>query len=148
LLSDLLKIDGRARPAVIIGADAISVCNTFIGMSSVTQEKEGYMFLLNLQPIFPELHCRPIHSLVSETGDVSKCVQRRIDEVVACLRDARIFVLEIASDGDPSYNPRHEKFFNFWSIAEKHEGLDASLARIQSYREPFPIADLLHLAKN
>jgi hypothetical protein len=40
------------------------------------------------------------------------------------------------------------KFFNFWNIAEKHEGFDASLVRIQSYQEPFPIADSLHLAKN
>jgi hypothetical protein len=48
LLSDLLEMDDRAQPAVIIGVNAISVCNTFIGMSSVTQEKERYMFLMNL----------------------------------------------------------------------------------------------------
>jgi hypothetical protein len=140
-------MDERARPAIIFEVDAISVCNTFIGMSSVTQEKEGYVFLLNLQPIFPELHCIPIHVLGFETGNTNKSVQRRIDEVVACLREARIFVFGIASDGDPSDNPRHEKFFNFWSIAEKYEGLDVSLAHIQSYQEPFPIADLLYFAK-
>jgi hypothetical protein len=56
------------------------------------------MFLLNLQPIFPELPCRPIHVLGSEMGNAKESVQRRIDEVVACLRDARIFVLGIASE--------------------------------------------------
>jgi hypothetical protein len=139
LSSDLLKMDERAQPAVIIGVGAISVCNTFVGMSRVIQEKEKYMFLLNLRPIFPESHCRPIRVVGSETGNVNESFQRRIDEIVACSREARIFVLGIASDGDPSYNPRHEKFFNFWRIAEKHNGVTPDcpypdLSRATSHR--------------
>jgi hypothetical protein len=54
----------------------------------------------------------------------------------------------IASDGDKCSNTRHEKFFNFWSAMEQREGIQAALEQIATSGEPFPIPNLLHLAKN
>jgi hypothetical protein len=75
-------MDESSRRAVAIGVDAVSVSNTFVGMTSVTQEKESVLFLLNLQPVFPDLPCRSIHFLGSETGHANDRVQRRIDEII------------------------------------------------------------------
>jgi hypothetical protein len=74
LLGDFLEMDESSRPAVVIGVDAVSVSNTFVGMTSVTREGESFMFLLNLQPICPDLPCRPIHVLGSETA--GRSIQR------------------------------------------------------------------------
>jgi hypothetical protein len=65
----------------------------FVGVRSVTQEKESYMFLLGLPPMFPDLSCGPISLLGSRTGNANVPVQRQIDAVIACLKDARISVL-------------------------------------------------------
>jgi hypothetical protein len=79
-------------------------------VNSVAQERESFMFLLNLQPIFPHLPYRPIHVLSSETGDANTPIQRRIDEIIASLVIAKIPVLGIASDRDECCNARHERF--------------------------------------
>jgi hypothetical protein len=52
----------------------------------------------------------------------------------------------ILSDGHKCYNRRHDKFFNFWNAVERREGIPAALRHIATYREPFLISDLLHLA--
>jgi hypothetical protein len=65
-----------------------------------------------------------------------------------CLMNAKISILGIASDGNIGYSARHEKFFNFRDSTERKDGIQAALAQIKNYREPFPISVLLHLAKN
>jgi hypothetical protein len=57
------------------------------------------MLLLNLQPICPDLPCRPIHVLGSETANSNEPVRRRIDEIIDWLRLTKISVLGIAFDG-------------------------------------------------
>jgi hypothetical protein len=52
-LGDFLELDECCRPAVVIGMDAVSVSNTFVGVNSVAQERESVIFLLNLPPISP-----------------------------------------------------------------------------------------------
>jgi hypothetical protein len=133
---------------VVIEVDAVSVSNTFVGVNSVAQERESFMFLLNLQPISPRLPCRPIHVRSPETGNANRPIQRRIDEIIAWLAMAKIPVRGIASDGDKCYNARHERFFNFWNVVERREGIRAALGHIATYGQSFPISHLLHLAKN
>jgi hypothetical protein len=60
----------------------------------------------------------------------------------------RISILAIPFDGDKCDNARHEKLFSFWSAMEQREGIQAALEHCATYGEPFPISDLLHLAKN
>jgi hypothetical protein len=103
---------------VVIGVDAISVSNPFVGVNSVTQERESFLFVLNLQPISPHVSCPPIHVLSSNTGNANDQTQRRIDEIIAWRAVAKIPVLGIASDGDKCDNAHHEGFFNFWNVVE------------------------------
>jgi hypothetical protein len=133
---------------VVIGVDGVSVSNTFVGVNSVAQERESFMFLLNLQPISPHLPCRPIHVLSSETGNANELIQPRIDEIIAWRAVPKIPVLGIASDGDERSNAGHEKFVNFLNGVERREGIPAALRHVATYGKPFPISDLLHLAKN
>jgi hypothetical protein len=75
-------------------------------------------------------------------------VQWRMDEAIVRLKNVEISVLRIASDGDRGSSTRHEKFFKFWDGTERKDGVQAALAQIKNYIEPFPISDLLHLPKN
>jgi hypothetical protein len=68
LLTDLLEMDECGRRAVVVALDAISVSNTYIGISGMTRETESCMFLLNLRPIHSGIPRRSIHVLGSETG--------------------------------------------------------------------------------
>jgi hypothetical protein len=61
---------------------------------------------------------------------------------------AKIPVLGIASDGDKCDNARQEKLFNSGNAVEGREGIRAALGHITTDGEPFPISDLLHLAKH
>jgi hypothetical protein len=72
VLGDFLELGKPCRPAVVIGVDAVSVWNTFIGVNIVAQQRESFIFLLNLQPISAHLPGRPIHVLNSETGNANE----------------------------------------------------------------------------
>jgi hypothetical protein len=148
LLGDFLELGESCRPAVVVGVDAVSASNMFVGVNSVAEERESFMVLPSLQPMSPHLSCRPIHVLSSETGNANEPIQGRIDEIIAWLTTAILSVLGIASDGDKCDNARQEKVFNFWNPVERREGIPAALGHIATYGQPFPISDLLHLANN
>jgi hypothetical protein len=106
------------------------------------------MFLVNLQPLHPDAERQPLFCPSSKTGNGSD-VQGAFDQIVTDAK-THIPVPVISSDGDPSYNFRHDDFFIWWVEIYRRNGrnLDEVLNAMHDAQLTAPISDPLHLAKN
>jgi hypothetical protein len=127
--------------------DAISCANCFLRVRNFERSENGYLFVIFLQPLHPNLKCSPLLVLQSKSGIGDVRIQAEIERVLQIARAAisRVFV---ASDGDPSYNNRHAEFMKFWTKQYEKSGLDSVFTELIQYSGVFPLSDLLHLGKN
>jgi hypothetical protein len=146
LLSQIARCPDIANGAVV-AVDAISCTNTFVGMKHIEKSKAAYLFVAYFQPLTPKAKCSPLFLLESQSGLADGDLQKEIDKILLVTQNCikRVF---IASDGDPSYNIRHNVFMEFWDPIFRSEGLDAVLLALKLYTGTLPLSDLLHLAKN
>jgi hypothetical protein len=133
---------------VVLGVDAISCANTFVGMKHVAESEVAYLFVVYLQPVIPGPKCSPLFIIESKSGMADDEVQKTIDTIIAIARQRIRWVL-LASDGDPSYYERHRVFLQFWEAHYKQGGLPQVLTQLNapSYTGDLPLSDMPHLAK-
>jgi hypothetical protein len=132
---------------VVLAVDAISCANTFVGMKHIEEGKAAYLFVVYFQPLTPTAKCSPLFVLESQSGLADKNIHTEINNILdrtqKCIK--RVF---LASDGDPSYNFRHNAFMEYMDPIFRSDGLDAVLFALKLYAGVLPLSDLLHLAKN
>jgi hypothetical protein len=67
----------------VLAIDVISCSNTFLGMKHVDLSEIGYLFVIYLQPINPNIKCCPLFVIECESGIGNKRIQTKIDEILA-----------------------------------------------------------------
>jgi hypothetical protein len=114
----------------VLAIDAISCSNPFLGMKHVDLSEIAYLFMIYLQPINPDIKCRPLFVIESEHGIGNERIQTKIDEILARIQllIPRRF---IASDGDSSYYERHRSFMDFWVPIYRRFGLNRTLEELR-----------------
>jgi hypothetical protein len=112
-------LDSRVaeHPAIAIGAvlggDAVSCANTFVGLKQVEESDVADLFVVYFQPLIPGPKCSPLFILESKLGVTDDAIQAKIDQIIVSAR-SRILRVLIAADGDPSYNNRNNIFMQYW----------------------------------
>jgi hypothetical protein len=145
-LCNQIELDKEIADGVTLAVDAVSCSNVFVGMKHVQRSEIAYLFVVYLQPLCPDVKCVPLFVIPTPEGIGNPIIQRKIDEVLRLTRSCipRVF---LASDGDPSYNTRHNTFFAYWTNLFAQIGLDGLLRELENYCGDLPLSDLLHLAK-
>jgi hypothetical protein len=91
-----------------LAIDTISCSSTCLNPDEIKESNDHDMLIVNLQPLHREAKCQPLFCLSSKTGNGSD-IQGTFDESVTEVK-THIAVPAISSDGDPSYNFRHDNF--------------------------------------
>jgi hypothetical protein len=105
-------LDSRVaeHPAIatraVLGVDAVSCANTFVGTKQGDESDITYLFVVHFQPLIPGPKCSPLFIVESKSGRADDAIQAKIDQIIAIAR-TRILRVLIASDGDPYYINRH-----------------------------------------
>jgi hypothetical protein len=146
-LSSPIPLHKQIADGVTLAVDALSCSNVFVGMKHVEESDIGYLFVTYLQPFCPDVKCVPLAVIQSRDGIGNPGIQKKIDEIISVMGTSirRVFV---ASDGDPSYNDRHNVFFDYWTGIFARVGLNGVMRELENYSNEIPISDRLHLAKN
>jgi hypothetical protein len=75
----------QQHPLLSFGAcfaiDAISCSGTFLNAYEIKESGDSHMFLVNLQPLYPDAKCQPLFCVSSKTGNGSD-IQGLFDQIV------------------------------------------------------------------
>jgi hypothetical protein len=112
-LSDQISLYQPLTDGVTLAIDAVSCTNVFVGMKHVERSEAAYLFLIYLQPLYPNMKCTPLFVIRISSGISNSRIQANIDAIVQLTKTCipRIF---IASDGDSQYNDRDKIFLAYW----------------------------------
>jgi hypothetical protein len=131
--------------------DTVSCSDTFVGTKAVKKSADSYLFLVHLQPLEPSIQCQPLFVIPGKNGTASLAIQTLIDQALTVVKDNRIPVIALSSDGDQGYNRRHQKFYDWWCLLYDEFGLEkvieSMLERWASEGATIPGTDPLHFAK-
>lgn len=89
----------------------------------------------------------PVHLMPFSSGNASRDVLLRIDDLVGSLSRLNFVVRFIATDGDGGYNAIHERMGFRWKIIYHQKGLEEVLKALDGM-DSLIVSDLLHLLKN
>ena len=105
------------------------------------------VFLFYLMPLRCEYKCFPVHLMTRTSGNAGPDVMQRIKTLTAELREEKIHLKCVATDGDSAYAQRHRKMFDSWFACYCRNGLESVLSNL-AHGEDLMAADLLHILKN
>jgi hypothetical protein len=99
-------------------------------MKHVDLSEIGYLFVIHLQPINPNIKYCPLFIIESEASIGNERIQTKIDEILAQIQSLIPGRL-IASDGDLSHYERHRGFMDFWELIYRRFELDRTLEELR-----------------
>jgi hypothetical protein len=80
--------------------DSVSCSDPFVTTTGVKKSANWYLILVRLQPLEPSIQCQPLFVIPGKNRNASPVIQTLIDEALTVVKDNRIPVLALASDGD------------------------------------------------
>jgi hypothetical protein len=95
-----LSKDSRYCQGVCTAVDAVSCSDTFVDTKAMKKSADSYLFLVHLQPLEPSILCQPLFVLPWKNRNASPAIQTLIDQAVTVVKDNRIPVIALSSDGD------------------------------------------------
>jgi hypothetical protein len=150
-IDPFLRCQIKLHPEILEGAtlavDAISCSNLFVGTRHIERDDTAYLFVVYFQPFSTYVKCGQLFVIKSPQGIRNHGIQDQIGHTLQVAHHC-IPPLFFASDGDPSYNARHNEFIDIWVTIFGRSGLNGVIAHLNSFMGVISLTDLLYLAKN
>ena len=107
----------------------------------------NHVVLFELLPLSGRMKPLPVYFMPFSSGNASRDVLLRIDDLVGSLPRLNFVVRFIATDGDGGYNAIHERMYFRWKTMYHQKGLEEVLKALDEM-DSLIVSDLLHLLKN
>ena len=131
---------------IVLGIDAMAMEPLNVS-KDLHEAPHNSVFFFQILPLRCEHRTFPLHLMTRSSGSAGFDVLQRIEHLCSVLKDAKIKVRAIATDGDAGYNHLHEMMFNDWIGGFAHIGVDCAVEAVSHYSMPV-LSDFLHLLKN